>query len=332
MSGSIMKKRLIMLLQLFNERTDEDNPISTTQIMEYFHGEGMSVDRKTLKNDIDLLVEMNYDIVTIKSAPNKYFMGELIFEMPELKLLIDAVQSSRFITGKKSKKLVRKLASLSSKSYAKQLDRHIIASSRVKTSNENVYYIVDAITDAINDKKKISFQYEEYDANKNKVLRNDGEVYVLSPYTLYWNEDFYYVVGYSDKRECITAFRVDHMRNQAVTDEKAEKRPKGFQIDNYSNKIFEMFRGKETAVKLECDNALMKYVIDRFGEEVKTEVVSEGTFEASVQLELSPVFYAWVFQFAGKVRIVSPNEAIEEFKAMLNAQQAGAQGQKLDMK
>lgn len=305
-----------MLLKLLNKNTDENNPISTTEIMDYFQKHGMSVDRKTLRNDINLLVDMDYNIVTVKSSPNKYFWGQRSFEIPELKLLIDAVQSSRFISKKKSKELIKKLTALASDTQAKQLNRHITATGRVKTSNENTYYIVDAITDAINDKKKIEFQYEEYNGKKEKILRNDGEVYVLSPYSLFWNEDFYYVVGYSDKRERITAFRVDHLHKVKISVEKAVQKPKEFKIEDYSNKIFEMFNGEETVVKLSCDNSLMKYVIDRFGEAVETQVETDNTFITTVSVELSPVFYGWIFQFGGKVKIVGPASIVKQYEHM----------------
>ena len=316
MSDNIMKKRLLMLIKLLQDHTDEDHPVSTRDIMAYYKENGMSSDRKTLDADIKLLQEQGFDLIKIKSSPNKYYIASREFELPELKLLIDAVQSSRFITEKKSRELSKKLAGLASAEQAKELDRHTGVNGRAKSTNEQQLYTVDTITKAINEKKKIRYQYQEYDGKKRKILRNDGEVYVLSPYMLYWNEDFYYVVGYSDKRECITAFRVDRIVNIEITDAKAVKKPKGFKVSNYSDSIFGMYSGPEAEVELECRNDLMKYIIDRFGEKIKVRPTENGTFLTTVTVELSPVFYGWVFQFGGGIKIVGPKEAVEEYEKM----------------
>lgn len=318
MSDNIMKKRLLMLIKLLQDHTDEDHPVSTRDIMAYYKENGMSSDRKTLDADIKLLQEQGFDLIKIKSSPNKYYIASREFELPELKLLIDAVQSSRFITEKKSRELSKKLAGLASAEQAKELDRHTGVNGRVKSTNEKQLYTVDTITKAINEKKKIRYQYQEYDGKKRKVLRNDGEVYVLSPYMLYWNEDFYYVVGYSDKRECITAFRVDRIVNIEITDAKAVKKPKGFKVSDYSSSIFGMYSGPEAEVELECRNDLMKYIIDRFGEKIKVRPTENGTFLTTVTVELSPVFYGWVFQFGGGIRIKGPNTALSEYRVMMN--------------
>lgn len=317
MSDNIMKKRLLMLIKLLQDHTDEEHPVSTRDIMAYYKENGMSSDRKTLDADIKLLQEQGFDLIKIKSSPNKYYIASREFELPELKLLIDAVQSSRFITEKKSRELSKKLAGLASAEQAKELDRHTGVNGRAKSTNEKQLYTVDTITKAINEKKKIRYQYQEYDGKKRKILRNDGEVYVLSPYMLYWNEDFYYVVGYSDKRECITAFRVDRIVNIEITDAKAVKKPKGFKVSDYSSSIFGMYSGPEAEVELECRNDLMKYIIDRFGEKIKVRPTENGTFLTTVTVQLSPVFYGWVFQFGGGIKIVGPNNVISKYKKLL---------------
>lgn len=317
MSTSNTKKRLLLILELLYRYSDEENPISTTEITEYLNEQGLSVDRKTLKNDLDLLIAMDYDIVSIKSSPKQYFWGNRIFEIPELKLLIDAVSSSRFITKKKSDELIRKISSLASAEQAKQLKRHIVSTGRAKTDNKKIYYIVDTISDAINHKKKIQFKYTEYNEHKEKVLRHDGEVYTISPYVLYWNEDYYYVVGYSEKREDIIAFRVDRLYEPEVIDEYAKAKPDCFDINDYAGKIFKMYSGEETIVEIECENSLMKYIIDRYGLDIETEIKSDNTFIARVSAALSPTFYSWIFQFAGRIKIISPNEAKKEFENMI---------------
>ena len=325
MKPNPMKKRLIFLYKLLRTKTDERHQISTKQIMEELKAAGLSADRKTLKSDLDLLYEAGADIIVVRSSPNRYFWGERTFQLPELKLLIDAVSSSRFITAKKSEELIRKLVSLASGPQASELDRHVFAANRVKTDNEKIYYIVDSINDAINAERKICFQYLEYTGNKEKIPRNNGERYCLSPYALYWNDDYYYVVGYSDKRDKVTAFRVDRICNCEITGTPREPRPADFDVTDYSRRVFEMFDGEDVVVELECENALMKYVIDRFGEEVETRVISEDAFVARVEVALSPTFYGWVFQFSGKIKILTPDKAREEYVNMAKAAAAGTE-------
>ena len=196
------------------------------------------------------------------------------------------------------------------------MKRNIYTTEKINPKNEKIFIVVDCINDAIQDKVKISFKIREYDGNKKKVLRNDGEVYVISPYAMYWNEDFYYVVGWSDKRQCMAAYRVDRMKNPVLLNDRAAKKPAGFKITDYSSKVFEMFDGEEVTVKLECKNKLMKYVIDRFGMKVKTETAGEDTFYCYPEVRLSPTFYGWVFGFGGDIKILEPEEAVEEIVAM----------------
>ena len=318
MNDNSTKKRLLLILELLYKNTDENNPISTVEITEYLENKGITIDRKTLATDLKLLKDMDYDIVTIKSSPNKYFWGNRTFEIPELKMLIDAVSSSRFIPKKKSDELIKKLVSLASENQSIDLDRHIIATGRAKADNKQIYYIVDTISDAINQGKKIQFKYTEYNGKKEKVFRHDGEVYTLSPYVLYWNEDYYYVVGYSDKHESVSAFRVDRLYRPSIMDDAAVKKPKGFNVDDYADKIFKMYDGDEVMVELECQNELMKYIVDRYGIDVETEVNTEETFIANVPANLSPTFFAWVFQFAGKMKIVGPAAATEAYLSKLH--------------
>ena len=316
MDTSSTKKRLLLILELLYKTTDESHPVSTVDITNYLDENGFQIDRKTLRSDLRLLISMGYDIVVVKSSPNRYFWGERTFEIPELKMLLDAVSSARFISEKKSKQLTKKIMSLAGMQQREQLKRHVRAIGKTKADNKGLYYIIDTITEAINRKKKISFQYMEYNGRKEKILRNDGEVYILSPYVLYWNEDYYYALGYSDKRERVTAFRVDRMKTPTIMDDDAVSKPEDFDVSAYSNKVFQMFSGEETTVELECDTSLMKYVIDRFGLDVETEELSEDKFLAKVPVDLSPTFYGWVFQFGGGIRIIGPEEAVCGFNQM----------------
>ena len=313
---NMVKARLLVLTRMFYELTDENHPMDTFEIIDYLAENGVPANTKTLRGDIKLLKEQDLDIVTVPGRPNKYFLGARLFEMPEIKLLLDAVASSRFITKGKSKELSRKLTSLTSGHQRKQLNRHMYTTGRVKPGNENVFYYVDLINDAIELKKKISFQIIEFDGRKRKTLRHDGEVYVISPYAMYWNDDFYYVVGWSDKREELGAYRIDRMDDPKILDEKAVKKPKGFRVTDYSHKVFEMFAGEEVRVKLECRNDLMKYVIDRFGMKFETMPATENTTYCYVDVCLSPTFYGWVFGFSGNIKILAPKEAVKDIIKM----------------
>lgn len=312
----MVKRRLLALVNLLYEKTDQDHPIDTFQIMEYLEEKGLAANQKTLRSDLEILANEGIDIVTVPSKPNKYFWGTREFELPEIKLLMDAVCSSRFITKRKSRELSRKLTRLASLNQREELDRHIYATNRVKSSNEAIYYSVDVVNEAISQKRKISFQYQEYDGNKKKVLRNEGEVYELSPYALFWNEDYYYVVGYSEKHGNVSTFRADRLYKTTILEERTLPPPADFRLEDYSRRIFEMYSGLEQEVKLECKDELMKYIVDRFGEDVETRKLDETSFLATVNVSLSPTFYAWVFRFAGDMKIVSPKEAVGEIVRM----------------
>lgn len=310
---NMVKARLIVLAQMFYEKTDQEHPMTGLQILEYLEKNNVPANEKTLRGDIQLLQDLGVDIVKVISRPNYFFWGDRQFDMTELKLLIDAVSASRFITQKKSKELGKKLSNLASEHQQKELRRNINATNRIKAKNETIYYSVDAINEAITHRKKIRFQYTEYTPELKEVLRNDGEVYELSPYGLLWNEDNYYVVGWSDKHKNVSVFRVDRMVRPEMLDEKAVKRPEGFSLENYSKPIFDMFEGTERVeVKLEVRNDLAKYIVDRFGTKLETEHIDDERFAVTVEVSLSPTFYAWVFQFGGEIRILSPKRAMSE--------------------
>ena len=314
---NMIKSRMVVLAQMFYEHTDQEHPMTGQEILEYLREHGVPANEKTLRGDIRLLQYLGLDIVKIVSRPNLFYWGERQFEMPELKLLVDAVSSSRFITKKKSHALTKKLTQLSSEYQRKELRRNIQATNRVKSENESIYYSVNRVNEAISRRKKIRFQYTEFGPDLKETLRGDGEVYELSPYALLWNEDYYYVVVWSDKHENVSVFRVDRMYHPELLDEKAVKRQDDFNLDDYSMPIFDMFEGPErVAVKLEVKNELAKYIVDRFGKKLKPQQVSDDTFTVTVEVSLSPTFYAWVFQFEGKMRILSPKRAANKMRQM----------------
>ena len=264
---------------------------------------------------IEALQSSGMDIVCVKSTQNRYFVGARLFELPELKLLVDAVESSRFITARKSERLIEKLGKLTSESYAHQLDRHIYMDGTVKPENECIYYSVDKIHSAIQEKRQITFQYFEYTPQKEKVLKHDGYRYQFSPYVLIWSRDYYYAVGWSNKHEKLAQFRVDRMTAVELSNQAAVLAP-DFDPAEYVQKVFGMYSDAFRTVELLCDNETMRSVIDRFGEDVSTETVDQGHFKVTVEVAPSPPFFAWVFTFCGRIRILSPAEVLDEMRGM----------------
>lgn len=314
------KPRILYLLRILEQYTDEEHPLTTKQLIDNLQDEyGISAHRTTLTKDIAALQEFGVDIVTVHSTQSKYFIGSRKFELPELKLLIDAVESSRFITAKKSESLIRKIHTLTSQGQVSKLRRNNYVVDRIKPDNEQIYYIVDTINDAINEGKQISFQYYDYSGLKKKVLKNKGEIYKLSPYKLIWSGDYYYVIGYSEKKGKVINFRVDRIAAApTILSENAIPVPKDFDLENFTKEVFFMFSGDEVEVDLQCDNSLMKTMIDRFGENVKTLAYDMTSFRLITEVSVSPTFFGWVFGFDGKVKILGPKNVKEQYYKMIS--------------
>ena len=314
------KPKILYLLRILEQYTDEEHPLTTKQLIDKLQDEyGISAHRTTLTKDIAALQEFGVDIVTVHSTQSKYFIGSRKFELPELKLLIDAVESSRFITAKKSESLIRKIHTLTSQGQVSKLRRNNYVVDRIKPDNEQIYYIVDTINDAINEGKQISFQYYDYSGLKKKVLKNKGEIYKLSPYKLIWSGDYYYVIGYSEKKGKVINFRVDRIAAApTILSENAIPVPKDFDLENFTKEVFFMFSGDEVEVDLQCDNSLMKTMIDRFGENVKTLAYDMTSFRLITEVSVSPTFFGWVFGFDGKVKILGPKNVKEQYYKMIS--------------
>ena len=306
---------LLLLQRYLYEHTDDRHPVSVSDILAFWQEHGIQAGRKSVYSAIEALQSGGMDIVCVKSTQNRYFVGARLFELPELKLLVDAVESSRFITARKSERLIEKLGKLTSKSYAYQLDRHIYMDGTVKPENECIYYSVDKLHSAIQEKRQITFQYFEYTPQKEKVLKHDGYRYQFSPYVLIWSRDYYYAVGWSNKHEKLAQFRVDRMTAVELSNQAAVLAP-DFDPAEYVQKVFGMYPDALRTVELLCDNETMRSVIDRFGEDAATETVDQGHFKVTVEVAPSPPFFAWVFTFCGRIRILSPAEVLDEMRGM----------------
>ena len=313
------KMRMLRILELLRNETDERHPLSTAQIETILRERwGLEAYRITIQKDIAALCAAGYEIETIRSTQNKYYFSGRLFELPELKLLVDAVESSKFITEKKSRVLTEKLTTLASINEAGQLRRNISIADRVKAGNEQIYYIMDALNDAINLKRKVRFLYFEYDGKKHRQLKNGGEPYTLSPYTLTWNGDFYYVVGWSEKHSKIATFRVDRIYEvPTVLPEKAMLRPKQYSIGDFAEKAFQLFDSEHAHVELLCENAMMNTVLDHFGTKIRVKTIDEEHFSFTAEVSVSPTFFAWIFEFGGKIKILGPHSVKDAYQELV---------------
>lgn len=313
------KLRPLYLAKILYEQTDEEHYLTTVQLINILEEKyGISAHRQTIKSEIELLRKFGFEIQEIKSVQNRYNICSREFENSELKLLIDAVESAKFITARKSKELVAKLSSLAGDYGAEKLKRNVCCEGRIKSDNERIYIIVDTINEAINEGKKISFPYFQYNVKKQHQLKHDGEAYVLSPLHLVWNGDFYYLVGVAENN-AVRNFRVDRIAKcPTILEENSIQAPEDFNIDDYINTTFRMFNAEHTDVELLCDNDVIDSIIDRFGENIEITEAATENFRITVNVATSHIFYSWIFGFGGKVKILGPDAVREEYVSMLD--------------
>ena len=320
-SESLMNSRVLLVLKYLWEHTDESHTVSIADLTDYLSEYGISANRKTIAKNIDLLIEFGIDIIKVRKTQNQYFIGTRHFEAPEVKMLIDAVQSSRFITPRKSKALIKKLATFVAPNQTSVLKRHLYVDDRNKSINENIYIITDLIQTAITARKKVTFQCFDYDVSGGQALRHDGEYYIVTPYDLIWSNDMYYLACFHEKKGKVAKFRVDRVKNLEIVDTPARPKPSEYDVAEFFTHEFSMFDGEDCNVILLCENALMNSIIDRFGEKVRAVPVDDYHFKVTVTVDLSGLFYGWVFASEGKMKIVSPQKAIDGFNSIMQKYQ-----------
>lgn len=314
------KLRLLYIGKMLQD-TDETHPLTNAEMMQILEEKyGMTTHRTTIPSDIDLLVKSGMEIEIIESKPKKYYLNDYArtFNLPELKMLVDAVASSKFITKKKSDELIEKIIALGTPSSRPSLKRNLWSEGRIKQENERIYFNIEAVNQAINESKKISFQYFQYDVKKEQRLKHDGTPYKFSPYALIWNGDYYYMVGYSEKHNDIGNFRIDRIaKAPSILDEDAIPMPEGFDIAEYTNGMLRMYNSERCDVELICDNSVMDAIIDVFGTNANTYAYDMTSFKLEVSVAVNHVFFSWVFGFGGKVRIKAPEEVKKQFRTMI---------------
>ena len=316
--GSNQKLKIVYLIKILTEKTDEQHSITMNEIISELKAYGVNAERKSLYNDIENLRQYGLDIVGEQhDRTYYYYLVSRQFELAELKLLVDSVQSAKFITERKTNQLIKKIEGLASKYQASQLQHQVYVSQRVKTTNEKIYYNVDKIHTAIDRNSMISFQYFQWNVKKEMVLRKDGEPYIVSPWALTWDDENYYLVGFDSEAGLIKHFRVDKMLRIALSNETREGRGHFKKLDmaDYARKSFGMIGGEEETVKLQVSNGLAGVIIDRFGKDVMMIPVDEDHFNVSVDVRVSRQFLGWVFSLGESVRILGPEAVVDQMKA-----------------
>ena len=315
--GTNQKLKLFYLLKIMLEKTDEDHRLTVNEILAELEKDDVTAERKTIYKDMEALEVMDIEIESEKEGRSNYYhVTNRPFELPELKLLVDAIQSSKFITEKKSNELIKKLENLVSKYEARELQRQVYVSGRIKTMNESIYYNVDAIHTAIAENKKIKFQYFQWNVKKEMELRHNGKYYHISPWGLSWDDENYYLVGYDSQADMIKHYRVDKMLKIKVESARREGRNKFEKIDMaaYAKKMFGMFDGEEQNVEILCENGLAGVMIDRFGKDVPMLKVDEEHFRVVTKVAASNHFIHWVMALGSGAKIVGPENLVEEVK------------------
>lgn len=309
------KLKVLYLLRYLNENTDEEHPAGMQDILAYLERCGISAERKSIYADIEALGDFGIDI---QRSANGYFIGSRDFDLPELKLLVDAVQSSKFITYRKSSGLIKKLEKLASRYQAVELQRQVFVANRIKSMNETIYYTVDSVNNAINGDRQICFRYYDRGADKSRIYR-DGTVEV-SPWAFVLDGENYYMVAYDAASEKIKHYRIDKMESASVSEKKREGEELFSRFDAalYAKKMFNMYSGREELVTLRCIKRLAGVMLDRFGVGITFIGTADGELEFTARVSVSPNFFGWLTCFGGSCRVVSPASVVDEYTAYIS--------------
>ena len=312
------KIKLLKLLELLRQETDEQHPLTTMDICNRLGAMGISCERRTLSKDVALLNEQGYEVMWRWVGKEKgYYIEDRSFSIPELKILIDAIQASSFITEKKTADLIGKIANLGGSHRAELLQGNMVCFNTRKHSNESIYYNVNSLEDAIQRQKKVLFRYFDLDERGQKIYRRDGHRYVVEPVALVFNEDNYYLVVYSSRHDNTANYRIDRMDHVEVLSDAVSEKAISLRggVAEYTEQAFKMYGGTPTDIVIEFDNQLIGAVYDKFGEDTQMMRSGENKCIATVKVQISPTFWGWLFQFAGLMKVISPDSVIEEYRS-----------------
>lgn len=313
------KMKTLCLMQILLQRTDEKHMMTANDLAAALQEYGFKAERKSIYADVEALQQFGMDIVQQKGSNPGYYVASRNFELPELKLLVDAVQSSKFITAKKSEELIRKLEGMTSKYEAQQLQRDVFIYNRPKTENETIYYNVDQIHCALHCNAKISFQYAEWTTKKELQLKKNGALYMVSPWSLTWDDENYYLIAYDEKADCIKHYRVDKMQKISILDDCRIGKEKfmDFDLAAFAKKTFGMYGGYDETVTLLCHNNLIGVMLDRFGQDVPLVPVDDAHFYVKPLVAVSQQFYGWLTGLGNMVQLAGPEHVKAEYKEYL---------------
>lgn len=318
--GANQKLKLLYLVKILQEETDEMHPLNASELIERLAKYEIGAERKSIYSDMDSLTDFGFDIIQKKSKEcSGYYLASREFELPELKLLVDVVQSSRFITKKKSQELIKKLESMTCRYDAGKLQREVYVVNRVKNQNESIYYIVDDIYTAISTNHKIQFQYYEWTADKKMVFRREGSLYTVSPFALHWDDENYYLIAFDERDQMIKHYRVDKMMNLLVSDSSRDgiENFQGLDMAIYTQRTFGMFGGRDVYLTICAKNYLAGVFLDRFGKDISMQPQDLEHFRTRIQVCVSGQFYGWLTGLGPDVSIIAPAEICEEYKDYL---------------
>lgn len=316
------KLKLLYLKDILNKYTDEEHPLSATAICDILREYDVEAERKSIYDDMGMLAAYGLDIMKINGRDGGFFLGNREFELAELKLLIDAVMSSKFITKRKSDQLIKKITAFASDYDSEELKRQLHSINRIKGQNESILYTVDDINAAIRSNRKIEFKYCEWTPDIKLRPKKNGETYSVSPITLIWDDEYYYLVAYDSEAGMVKHYRVDKIRDIAITGELREKPAEKVDMSAYSGKMFGMFGGKTVTVGFECPGDKIGILIDRFGQDIKVTKGAADMLTVHTQAVLSSQFYGWVASVGPKIRLVSPSEAVNGMRDFLKENMA----------
>ena len=314
--------RLLKLWEMLNTESDEDNPLGTEEIRRKLAQYGIDCDRRTLYSDIDTLVAAGYEIFCHRGKSNLYYVMDRKFSVPEILIVMDAVQASSFITEKKTADLVNKVSSLAGSRKGEVLQKNVVQFSSIKSENESIYYSVSEICQAVLAKKKIEFNYFDYDIAFNRAYREENGAkrkYVVSPIATVFSSDNYYLLCYNDKHKNISHYRVDRMSSVSMLDEDITQNEEleNFDISVYKKQLFGMFSGEEVEVKIEANKKLIDVIYDKFGDRVTLRTIDEQWVGFTAEVQVSPTFLAWCCSFGDKLKVKAPKEVVDQIKEYL---------------
>lgn len=315
-TDKILKLKLVKIWEILSQETDEEHPMGTTELLKKLKEMGIPCDRRTLYADIEALNACGYEILCRRSTSNMYYVMDRKFSIGEIRMLMDAVQASGFITDKQTERFVEKLAFLAGSRRGEALKDNIVAFNGTKTDNPSTYYNVEIITEAIQNNKKVKFTYFDFDTQHKKVYRREGKFYYINPYALVMDNNNYYFLGYDIYHDNMMHYRVDRMAQVQVSrhDKEELKGFDKFDIKKYKKQLFGMYSGETQEVKIRVDKKLLDVVFDVFGVDTKFIKIDENIYEFTAEVQLSPQFYGWCCSFGDKLKVVAPSAVVNELK------------------